>query len=55
MWLDDQSLLVRVDSSSVVRIDLATGERTTVVVGDRFLPPADDYPGGTGLAYWSRP
>lgn len=55
VWIDDLSLLVRIDSSSVVKVDLTTGARTTVVSGDRFLPPADDYPGGTGLAYWSRP
>lgn len=55
VWIDDLSLLVRVDSSSVVRVDTTTGARTTVVTGDRFLPPADDYPGGTGLAYWARP
>jgi hypothetical protein len=55
VWIDDLSLLVRVDSSSVVRIDVGTGARSLIVAGDRFLPPADDYPGGTGLAYWTRP
>ena len=53
VWIDEGSLLVRVDSSSVVRVDVTTGARATVVAGDRFLPPADDYPGGTGLAYWA--
>ena len=27
--------------------------RPGAFAGDRFLPPADDYPGGTGLAYWA--
>jgi hypothetical protein len=53
LWINDSGLLVRVDGSAVVRIDVRDGTRTTVVTGDRFLPPADDYPGGTGLAYWS--
>ena len=36
-----------------LRVDVTTGARATVVAGDRFLPPTDDYPGGTGLAYWA--
>ncbi len=47
--------LVRVDERS---IDLMTASGSppsrTVVAGDRFLPPADEYPGGSGLAYWHR-
>jgi hypothetical protein len=45
--------LVRVDEGSVVY--LSTGGATAprvVVAGARFDPPADDYPGGSGLAYW---
>lgn len=53
VWIDNTTLLVRVEGSSVVVVDVVAGTRTPVVVGDRFLPPADDYPGGTGLAYWS--
>jgi hypothetical protein len=55
VWIDESALLVRVDEDRVERIDLASPSvgRTTVVSGDRFLPPADDYPGGTGLAFWS--
>jgi hypothetical protein len=53
LWLDNSALVVRVDERSVERIDVVSGARTTLVIGDRFLPPADDYPGGTGLAYWA--
>jgi hypothetical protein len=55
VWIDDSTLLARLDESSVIRVDLVNGgsTRVPVVEGDRFLPPADDYPGGTGLAYWA--
>lgn len=51
-WLDDRTLVARVDEREVVRIDVESGRRTSIVSGDRFLPPVDDYPGGSGLAVW---
>ena len=49
----DGGFLVRVDEG---RIESVSGTRQDaphlVVDGDRFLPPVDDYPGGSGLAYW---
>ncbi len=52
VWIGDEALIVRVNERDLVRIDVSTGERTTIVAGARFLPPADDYPGGFGFAYW---
>jgi hypothetical protein len=52
VWIGSEALIVRVNERDLVRIEVDTGERTTIVAGPRFLPPADDYPGGYGFAYW---
>ena len=44
-------LFARVDERRVER--LPSVGTSNWVVAWRFLPPADDYPGGTGLAYWT--
>jgi hypothetical protein len=51
-WIDETSLLVRVDEHRLERVDAMSGERTIVVVGNRFRPTDDGYPGGSGLAVW---
>ncbi len=45
--------LVRVDEGRIEYLDAAgSAAPRLVVAGARFAPPADDYPGGSGLAYW---
>jgi hypothetical protein len=48
-----RGFLVRVDERSIdfMTAGGSSGHRA-VVIGDRFDPPADEYPGGSGLAYW---
>ena len=54
-WIDERHLLVRAGRRvSVVELgDTGGAVPATVVEGERFLPPEDDHPGGTGLAYWA--
>jgi WD40 repeat protein len=52
LWSGGSTVLVRTFEAAVEAFT-SDGSRTTVVSGDRFLVPADDYPGGTGLAYWA--
>jgi Tol biopolymer transport system component len=52
LWSSGSTVLVRTFEAAVEAFT-SDGSRTTVVRGARFLAPADDYPGGTGLAYWS--
>ena len=45
--------LVRVDEQSIDLMKASGSPRSrTVVAGARFLVPIDEYPGGSGLAYW---